>query len=155
MSEAVRGSAAPLFDRLAPQAGATNGPLIVGIGQLRRSIGVELSRLLGTRSGLTFEQFVASDGGVIGYGIPDASALSMRSIEDRATLRAAIAHGIALYCPRLSNVAIEIDEGAVCGADARVRIGGTMRLGALTERATFAMRSGVEIPRVAAGENGE
>lgn len=146
MAEAVRGSSVPLFERLVTPAGATNASLIVETGRLRRSIGNELSRLLGTRSGLTFAQFRESDGGAIGYGIPDASALSMRSIEDRATLKAAVAHGIALYCPRLSDVEVEVHEGAVCGADARVRISGTMRLGAVTERATFVMCSGIEMP---------
>lgn len=145
----------PLFDRLASQAGETGGPSIMDAGRLRRSIVTELSRLLSTRSGLTFERFRESDGGAIDYGIPDASALSMRSIEDRATLQSAVAHGIALYCPRLSNVAVEVREDAVCGADARIRISGLMRLGGLMERARFTMRSGVEIPQVPDGENNE
>ncbi|MGI4859075.1 MAG: type VI secretion system baseplate subunit TssE [Janthinobacterium lividum] len=155
MSEVVRGLSVPLFDRLISETGAARAPFFMETRWLRSSIGTELSRLLVTRSSLSFAQFGASNGGAIDYGIPDASALSMRSIEDRATLQAAIEHGIARYCPRLSCVTVDVYESAVCGADARIRISGSMRVGAALARATFVMNAGIELQQAADGKDDE
>lgn len=150
MSEPMRGSPCPLFDRLGPLNGAVAGtsPLLLGAASLRRSIGTELARILSSRSRRTFDGFCHSEDGVVDYGIPDSSSLSMRSMADRQLLASAIDHAISLFEPRLIDVIVQVigrqlsEQGGIDDAAAQVRISGTMRMKPILERATFVMTPG-------------
>jgi type VI secretion system protein ImpF len=97
-----RGSAVPLFDRLAA-GGETQ---LVGANALRESVARDLGRLLNTRSRLTVAAFSASDGTVIDYGVPDFSERSLRSGADRDAIAAVVRRAIELFEPRLANVTV-------------------------------------------------
>lgn len=102
MSALSRGSAVPLFDRLAV-GGETQ---LVGAGALRESVARDLGRLLNTRSRLTVAAFSSSDGTVVDYGVPDFSERSLRSGADRDAIAAAVRRAIELFEPRLANVTV-------------------------------------------------
>ena len=96
MSELVRGSSVPLFDRLASSEDpVAAGAFLLTPEQLQASIGKELSRLFNTRSRLAPSEYAASVGTVIDYGIPDFSALSPRHADDRELLQMALKQAIA------------------------------------------------------------
>ncbi|MFB9127956.1 type VI secretion system baseplate subunit TssE [Paraburkholderia dipogonis] len=123
MSAISRGSAMPLFDRLAA-AGETQ---LTGANALRESVARDLGRLLNTRSRLTFEAFGESDGSVIDYGVPDFSERSLRSGGDRDAIAAVIQHAIALFEPRLKDVSVSFAFPAERAPDAILMIGGQIR----------------------------
>jgi type VI secretion system protein ImpF len=123
MSATSRGSAMPLFDRLAA-SGETPLP---GKNALRDSVARDLGRLLNTRSRLTFEAFGTTEGSVIDYGVPDFSERSMRTGGDRDAIAAAIRHAITLFEPRLTSVTVGFAFPADCAPDAVLLIGGQMR----------------------------
>jgi len=102
MSALSRGSAVPLFDRLAA-GGETQ---LVGASALRESVARDLGRLLNTRSRLTVAAFSSSDGTVVDYGVPDCSERSLRSGADRDAIAAAVRRAVELFEPRLANVTV-------------------------------------------------
>lgn len=123
MSATSRGSAIPLFDRLA----ASSETQLPGTHVLRESVARDLGRLLNTRSRLTFEAFRATEGSVIDYGVPDFSERSLRSGGDRDAIAAAIQRAIALFEPRLTNVTVSFAFPADRAPDAVLLIGGEIR----------------------------
>lgn len=109
MSVIVTGSPMPLFERLSARADGAATHLLQG-EPLRRSVARELARLLNTRSRLTEAQFLASDGTVIDYGVPDFSFRSFQSVPDCDAIAALVAHAIALFEPRLRRVRVRFAE---------------------------------------------
>src|SRR4051794_23912788 len=101
MSELVRGSSVPLFDRLssAGEVSVTSRQLFTP-EQLEMSIGRELSRLMNTRSRLTISEFAENGGTTLDYGVPDISALSPKSDADLDLLQATVRQAVIFYEPR-------------------------------------------------------
>ena len=104
---------APLFDRLCAPAGSEAEPLdarglrdddapvietLRSLGRvdrhdaqaLRESLARELGLLLGTRSRLPLSRYAAEADTVLDWGLPDFTALSPRSGDDREALREAV-----------------------------------------------------------------
>jgi len=138
MSELVRGSSVPLFDRLAANEGTgKDASWLLLPEQLQASIGRELSRLFNTRSRLPPSEFHQNSGTVIDYGVPDFSALYARRGDDVAVLESALAQAVTLFEPRLSNVTVKV-QGMVQRADAAaVTVGGDVMIGLKAQRVSF------------------
>lgn len=138
MSELVRGSSVPLFDRLAlHEERVGEGAFLLLPEQLEASIGLELSRLFNTRTRLMPSQYGQSTGTVIDYGIPDFSALSPGRGEDLELMQAALLQAIGHFEPRLSNVTVAVSPEPNRGHAARVRIGGDVVIGLKQQRVSF------------------
>ena len=140
MSELVRGSLVPLFDRFVPSEGAGGaGAFILLPEQLTASIARDLGRLFNTRNRLGLSEIDSSTGTVVDYGIPDFSALSPRSEEDRRLLQKALLKSISFYEPRLKNVAVKVEEVEQRGDSAAVTVSGDITIGLHHERVSFSL----------------
>ncbi|MGE0331568.1 MAG: type VI secretion system baseplate subunit TssE [Ramlibacter sp.] len=138
MSELVRGSSVPLFDRLATQEGAgKDASWLLLPEQLQASIARELSRLFNTRSRLPPSEFHQNSGTVIDYGVPDFSALYARRGDDVAVLESALTHAVTLFEPRLSNVSVKVQGMAHRADAAAVTVGGDVMIGLKAQRVSF------------------
>ena len=138
MSATANGFAMPLFDRLSTSGDAW----LQGDDALRQSVEQELSRLLNTRSHLTFEAFGLSDGTVIDYGVPDFSERSLRSDADRDAIAAAIRHAISLFEPRLSDATVSFKFAAGPGKNPVLVIGGKLNVNTSVRHVFFEMAPG-------------
>lgn len=143
MSELVRGSSVPLFDRLA----ASDDPVPAGAflltpEQLQASIAKELSRLFNTRSRLAPSEYAGSNGTVIDYGIPDFSALSARHADDRELLQSALKQAIVFYEPRMANISVKVEAVPQRGDRAMVTVSGDVAIGLKPQRVSFALGLG-------------
>jgi len=138
MSELVRGSSVPLFDRLAAgDTASSNASWLLLPEQLQASIGKELSRLFNTRSRLPPSEFHQNSGTVIDYGVPDFSALYARRGDDVELLESALAQAVTLFEPRLTNVSVKV-QALVNRADAAtVTVGGDVMIGLKAQRVSF------------------
>jgi len=138
MTELVRGSSVPLFDRLASSDSQEGvGAFLLLPEHLEASIARELSRLFNTRSRLAPSQYATGTGTVIDYGIPDFSAMSPRHAEDRELLQGALKQAIACYEPRLQNVAVTVAAVPQRGDQAVVTVSGDVTIGLKTQRVSF------------------
>lgn len=140
MSQLVRGSSVPLFDRLA----STDGPLGAGAflllpEQLEASVARELSRLFNTRSRIAPSAMSQSTGTAIDYGIPDFSAYSPRNDEDRALIEKALVQAISFYEPRMKNVGVKVSEVPGRGDTAIATISGDLTIGLRPQRVSFSL----------------
>jgi type VI secretion system protein ImpF len=138
MSATANGYHLPLFDRLA----ASGEAWLQGDDALRQSVEQELSRLLNTRSHLTFEAFGLSDGTVVDYGVPDFSERSLRSDTDRDAIAAAIRHAITLFEPRLSGATVTFKFPAGSDKNPVLVIGGRLNASTSAQHVFFEMASG-------------
>jgi type VI secretion system protein ImpF len=140
MSELVRGSSVPLFDRLSSSEGPGGiGAFLLLPEQLQASIARELARLFNTRSRLGLSEYAQGSGTVIDYGIPDFSALSPRRGEDREALEAALVQAVRHYEPRLQNVKIRIEAVPERGDVAAATVSGDVSIGLQHQRVSFSM----------------
>ena len=143
MSELVRGSSVPLFDRLASGEGSVGaGAFLLQPEELEASIARELSRLFNTRCSLALSEMHLSTGTVIHYGIPDFSALSPRRGEDRDALEAALAQAIGFYETRLRSVVVKVSAVPRRGDTAAVTVSGDVMIGMKARRVSFALNLG-------------
>jgi type VI secretion system protein ImpF len=138
MPSTVNGFPMPLFDRL----GASADAWLQGDDALRQSVEQELSRLLNTRSRLTFEAFGLSDGTVLDYGVPDFTERSLRSDTDCDAIAAAIQHAIAMFEPRLSNATVKFTSPANREQNPVLVIGGNLRMATSVRHVFFEMAPG-------------
>ena len=140
MSELVRGSSVPLFDRLSSNEGPGGiGAFLLLPEQLEASIARELARLFNTRNRLSLSEHGSSTGTVIDYGIPDFSALSPRRGEDRDKLESALLAAVNFYEPRLKNVKVKVEAVADRGDVAAVTLSGDMTIGLQHQRVSFSL----------------
>src|SRR6478609_4506746 len=130
MSELVRGSSVPLFDRLASQeAPGGVGAFLLLPEHLEASIARELSRLFNTRCRLGPSEMADSTGTTIDYGIPDFSPLSPRSGDDRALIEKGLAQAIGFYEPRMKNVVVKVFEAVGRSDSATATVSGDLTIG--------------------------
>lgn len=140
MTELVRGSSVPLFDRLALHEGADGtGAFLLSPQQMEASVARELARLFNTRSRLALSQMDQSTGTVIDYGVPDFSALSPRRGEDRALLERALQQAITDFEPRLSSVKVKVEPVPDRGDVAAVVVSADMAVGLQQQRVSFSL----------------
>lgn len=128
----------PLFERLVEDTDAW----LEGESALRDSVARELSRLLNARSRLTMAEFARSDCGVLDYGVPDFSERSLRSGADREAILAAVRRAVALFEPRLANVAVKFDFPGDDSRDAVLVVEGDIRVERSVEHVFFKMAPG-------------
>jgi type VI secretion system protein ImpF len=141
MSELVRGSPVPLFDRLSSVQGSDGSRhQLLTPEQLELSIGRELSRLLNTRSPLKPSEFSGSTGTTIDYGIPDISALSPKSHPDLDLLQSTIKQAVNHYEPRLKDVTVKAFPAVSGGGAATLLIGGTVTVGLKLRQLNFELQ---------------
>jgi type VI secretion system protein ImpF len=93
----------PLFDRLCGTDLASPPRGKAPAASLER----ELGRLLHTRNGLTRAQFLACEGSVLHYGLPDLQGLSPQVEADLQQLAQVVGHALALFEPRLKSVHVQ------------------------------------------------
>ncbi|HTH72897.1 MAG TPA: type VI secretion system baseplate subunit TssE [Trinickia sp.] len=138
MSTMRQGYPMPLFERLVEDTDAW----LEGESALRDSVARELSRLLNARSRLTMAEFARSDCGVLDYGVPDFSERSLRSGADREAILAAVRRAIALFEPRLANVAVKFDSSGETSRDAMLVVEGDIRVERSVEHVFFKLAPG-------------
>ncbi|ACC75044.1 type VI secretion system baseplate subunit TssE [Paraburkholderia phymatum] len=135
MPAIVSSSSMPLFDRLA----ASGDAQLSGAHALRESVARELSRLLNTRSRLTIEAFLESEGTVLEYGVPDFSERSLHSGPDRDAIASVVKRAITLFEPRLVNIVVGFVFPSEYSAHAVLTIGADIRSGADVAHVAFDM----------------
>jgi len=108
MSFLFPGGPIPLFDKLDQRAATLGYEAGQGLSAdgVEASVERELHRLLNSRSPISLSDFADAKLTVIDYGIPDYTALSVRSDTDRSQIAAAIAYAIAHFEPRLTNTTV-------------------------------------------------
>lgn len=139
MQEIVQGIAMPLFDRLAGESASAEGGLLQTRQAVEASIRQELMQLLNTRAGVSVAAFLAAEAQATPYGLPDFAALSASSGQDRALLSTAIARAIALFEPRLANVAVDVRASVVHQSHVSLHIAADAKMHAADRRMTFEM----------------
>lgn len=145
MSTIRQGYPVPLFERLVEDADAD--AWLEGEGALRASVARELSRLLNTRSRLTMAEFAASDCGVLDYGVPDFSERSLRSGSDREAVLTAVRRAVALFEPRLVNVAVKFAFHGEAHREAVLVVEGDIRVERSVEHVFFELAAGAGASR--------
>jgi type VI secretion system protein ImpF len=108
MSFLFPGGPIPLFDKLDQRAAPTGHEAGQGLSAdgVEASVEHELHRLLNSRSRINLSEFTEKNLTVCDYGIPDYTALSVRSDTDRVQIATAIAYAIAHFEPRLTNTTV-------------------------------------------------
>ena len=144
MSTIVAATHIPLFDRIAGFEASFDGRLMDAVG-LKLSLQRDLGRLFNSRNGLSIEAFLASEASVLHYGLPDLLVLSPRSALDLEKLEAVVAHGIALYEPRLSHVSVKAHTDPQNHASAHVTITAAVYVGKQLCRVDFEVLMGSEV----------
>lgn len=84
------------------------------------------------------QRFIDEAAHVLDYGLPDFSALSLRSSEDRLLLERAIARAITCFEPRLMHPQVNVEEAGQAER-ALVRISAAVRIGQELRRVQFAL----------------
>ncbi|MET1023456.1 MAG: type VI secretion system baseplate subunit TssE [Pseudoxanthomonas sp.] len=126
---------ATLFDRLqedSPDARSANG--------LRASVSRDLEHLLNTRSEgarLIPDAFPECRKSLLTFGIPDFSAYSLLSPQDRDRIRRQLEQSIALHEPRLSRVRISLEAPAPLERALRFRVDALLALEQDREKVQF------------------
>ena len=140
MSELVRGSSVPLFDRLASsEAPGGVGAFLLLPEQLEASVARELSRLFNTRCRLAPSAMSESTGTTIDYGIPDFSALSPRNGDDRVLIEKGLVQAIGFYEPRMQNVVVKVFEAVGRSDSAMATVSGDLSIGMTPQRVSFSL----------------
>jgi type VI secretion system protein ImpF len=140
MSELVRGSSVPLFDRLASgEVQGATGAFLLLPEQLEASIARELSRLFNTRCRLAPSEMHRSTGTSIDYGIPDFSAFSPRHAEDRELIEHGLAQAIGFFEPRMRRVSVTVSEVPGRRDTAVATVSGDVMIGLRAQRVSFAL----------------
>lgn len=74
---------------------------------------------------------------VVNFGLPDISALGLRSATDQRSLRSAIENCLRIFEPRLSDVRVTLESADTADRRLRFHIEANMRLDPAPEEITF------------------
>jgi type VI secretion system protein ImpF len=100
----------------------------------------DLEALLNTRRE-RFEdlppEFTEARQSLVNYGLPDFSALSLQSLEDRNRIRRVLEQTIALFEPRLTRVRVTLEAPRAHEQTLRFRIDAMLRVEPAPEPVTF------------------
>jgi type VI secretion system lysozyme-like protein len=136
------GARALLFDRLVdmePQSQKEVRPLrVLDKKGLKDSVRRELGRLLNTRRPIPLASPLEGKT-VLNYGIPDFSALSPHSDDDRRRLETWMREAITNYEPRLVNVKVLVEPPAKDERSLTARIEGSLQLESIREPVAFSV----------------
>jgi type VI secretion system protein ImpF len=146
VSSYVTASPVPLFDRLCGAAPESVDGRLLQAGGLETSLRRDLSRLFNVRNSLTIEQFLACEGTVLHYGLPDLLTLSAESDANLDRLAAVVAHAIALFEPRLSHVQVRALPDPSKRVGARVAISAAVKVGPQLFRVDFDLAANGQTP---------
>ena len=127
---------ASLFERLADTPEGGRGAAVGLRGQLSR----DLEHLLNTRSeGMRMipEAFVECRKSSLTFGIPDFSAYSLLSVQDRERVRRALEQAVGLHEPRLGRVRITLEPQRDLERTLRFRIDAVVAQGEDREKIRF------------------
>ena len=128
-----------LFDRLCA-ADTVSAPTQSPEGQdLRESLRLELLRLLNTRNGLSRAQFLACEGSVLHYGLPDLLGLCSQSDADLEAASQLVTHGLCLFEPRLKNVRVQAQPDPADPTRARLTVSASAVAGPVAQRVEFSV----------------
>lgn len=111
--------------------------------QVRQAVTRDLEALLNTRRehvGDLAPEFVETRQSLALYGLPDFSALSLQSHQDRSRIRRALEQAIALFEPRLERVRVTLESPREHEQTLRFRIDAMLRVEPAPEPVTFDAR---------------
>ena len=111
-----------LFDRLCAADAVPPQKQTCVVEGPRASLQRELLRLLNTRNGLSRAQFLACEGSVLHYGLPDLLGLCSQSDADLQGVSQLVEHAIRLFEPRLSDVRVQAWRDPADAVHARHRL---------------------------------
>lgn len=139
----TEGARAPLFDRLAqPARGGRSGGKTQGTldrDGIARSLQRELERLLNTRCPYPAASLVPGHRSVIDYGLPDYSAMYTKNPDDHKKLSTLIRQTIEAFEPRLRDIRVEVQLLGNSEKALLVKLAGSLSIGSVMERVTFAV----------------
>ena len=111
-----------------------------GLDQVKQAVTRDLEALLNTRRE-RFEdlppEFTEARQSLVNYGLPDFSALSLQSLEDRNRIRRVLEQTIALFEPRLTRVRVTLEALRAHEQTLRFRIDAMLRVEPAPEPVTF------------------
>lgn len=106
---------------------------------LREALRRDMEWLLNTRRSPSREldRFGDAKYTVLGYGLPDTSAMSLSSSLDRKRLQRNVEECIARFEPRLQHVRVQLSEGSLKDRQLRFHIEAEIRLHPSPEEVAF------------------
>ena len=111
-----------------------------GVRDLKRVVGRDLEALLNTRQE-TLDQlpsgFTETSRSILTYGLPDFSALTLGSQDDRNHVRHTLERAITTFEPRLDRVRVILDDPRPFDRGLHFRIEAVLRLDPAPEAVTF------------------
>jgi len=128
-----------LFDRLCAADSVPAQKQTPVAGELRDSLRRELLRLLNTRNGLSRAQFLACEGSVLHYGLPDLLGLCPQSDADLQGVSQLVARGIRLFEPRLTDVRVQARRDPANAVRARLTVSASVLAAPGAQRVEFAV----------------
>ena len=96
-------------------------------------------RLLNTRNGLSRAQFLACEGSVLHYGLPDLLGLCPQSDADLQGVSQLVEHGIRLFEPRLIDVRVQARRDPANAVRARLTVSASVLAAPGAQRVEFAV----------------
>jgi type VI secretion system protein ImpF len=142
-----RGLLPSVLDRLidaqseAPQAQESTH--LHNLQQVKQAVTRDLEALLNTRREYMKDlppEFVETRQSLVHYGLPDFSALSLQSNQDRNRIRRVLEQTIALFEPRLERVRVALELPREHEQTLRFRIDAMLRVEPAPEPVTFDAR---------------
>ena len=128
-----------LFDRLCAADAVPPQKQTCVVEGPRASLQRELLRLLNTRNGLSRAQFLACEGSVLHYGLPDLLGLCSQSDADLQGVSQLVEHAIRLFEPRLSDVRVQAWRDPADAVHARLTVWASVRDASSAQRVTFSL----------------
>ena len=130
-----------VFDRLLDETTETAQPNhYYDVRDLKRVVGRDLEALLNTRQE-TLEplpsDFTETNRSILTYGLPDFSALTLASQDDRNHVRRTLEQAITTFEPRLERVRVIIDDPRPFDRGLHFRIEAVLRVDPAPEAVTF------------------
>lgn len=105
--------------------------------ELKESVRRELARLLNTRCSVPSRQLDSRERSVLDYGIPDFSSLSALSADDQKRLASIVAHSIAAFEPRLTDVRVRAERVRSNDRALILRVDALLSMGTHAEPVSF------------------
>ncbi|WP_254510473.1 type VI secretion system baseplate subunit TssE [Anatilimnocola floriformis] len=125
---------ASVFDRLIeikPNEEATpQNPQSLSLSELQSNVFRDLASMLNSRQGLAepLEEGSEVRQSVIAFGLPDISNVNPDSLEQQATIRAAVEESIRLFEPRLSNIVVTTQGASQSDRSLRLTVRANLKI---------------------------
>ena len=125
---------ASVFDRLIeikPNEEATpQNPQSLSLSELQSNVFRDLASMLNSRQGLAepLEEGSEVRQSVMAFGLPDISNVNPDSLEQQATIRAAVEESIRLFEPRLSNIVVTTQGASQSDRSLRLTVRANLKI---------------------------